>query len=89
MRLDKYLKAARILKRRTVSNAVAKQNKVLVNGKLAKPAKEIAVDDLITIHFGNRRLTVRVLSVTPAKAASEELMYEIKETVYLKDEKTD
>jgi len=86
MRLDKYLKVARILKRRTTSNMAAKQEKVMVNGKIAKPAQAVKVNDLITIRFGNRIMTIRVLSITISKGYSDELMYQIVETQYAKNE---
>ena len=82
MRLDKYLKVAQVLKRRTVSNAVAKQNKVLVNNKIAKPAQIVKVGDLISIQFANRCLTLKVLSVTLAKGKNVAPMYEIIQTTY-------
>lgn len=47
MRLDKYLKVARILKRRTISKELAENSRVLVNGKVAKPAKEVNIGDVI------------------------------------------
>ena len=80
MRLDKYLKIAQILKRRTVSNSIAKQNKVTVNGKTAKAAHQIKIGDLITIQFGNRLLTVKVLSTQAPKPKSDELLYEVVES---------
>jgi len=84
MRLDKYLKVARILKRRTVSNSVAKQEKVLVNSKIAKPALQVKPGDLITIQFGNRVMSIKVLSIDMPKGKSDELMYEIVEVQYTK-----
>ena len=85
MRLDKYLKVAKILKRRSVSNTAAKENKILVNGKTAKPAKDIKVGDLLTIRFGNRLMTFEVLNCDLPKGKSEELLYAIKESTYLKE----
>jgi len=80
MRLDKYLKIAQILKRRTVGNSIAKQNKVTVNGKIAKAAHQVKIGDLITIQFGNRLLTIKVLSTMTPKPKSDELLYEVVES---------
>ena len=63
MRLDKYLKTARILKRRTVSKELADQQRVYVNGRIAKPSTDVKEGDLIKVIFGHRELTVRVLMI--------------------------
>ena len=63
MRLDKFLKVARILKRRTVSKELAANQRVMVNGRIAKPATDIKAGDIIEVVFGQRSLTVRVLDV--------------------------
>ena len=63
MRLDKYLKVARILKRRTVSKELAANERVVVNGKTAKPSTAIKAGDIIEVTFGSRCLVVRVLDV--------------------------
>lgn len=63
MRLDKYLKVARILKRRTVSKELAANSRVMVNGKIAKPSKEINVGDIIEITYGERVLKIKVAEV--------------------------
>lgn len=80
MRLDKYLKVARIIKRRTVANDACDTSHVSVNGRAAKASYDVKENDLIAITFGERTLTVRVLSVkehvTKADAAS---MYEVVE----------
>ena len=80
MRLDKYLKVARIIKRRTVANDACDTIHVSVNGRPAKASYDVKENDLIAITFGERTLTVRVLSVkehvTKADAAS---MYEVVE----------
>ena len=80
MRLDKYLKVARIIKRRTVANDACDTSHVNVNGRPAKASYDVKENDLIAITFGERTLTVRVLSVkehvTKADAAS---MYEVVE----------
>ncbi len=63
MRLDKYLKVARIIKRRTVANEACSGDRILVNGKEAKPSKEIKVGDIITVKFGDKSYSVQVLEV--------------------------
>ena len=63
MRLDKYLKVARILKRRTVSKELAANERVVVNGRTAKPSTAVKKGDVIEVTFGSRCLVVRVLEV--------------------------
>lgn len=63
MRLDKYLKLSRLIKRRTLAKEVALNERILVNGKPAKPAKELKIGDEITIEFGNKNVVVRVSSL--------------------------
>ena len=67
MRLDKYLKISRLVKRRTVANDLATGGHVAINGKVAKPAQEVKVGDELRLRFGNRLLVVRV-EKTPEKA---------------------
>ena len=54
MRLDKYLKVSRLIKRRTLAKEVAENERILVNDRLAKPSKELNIGDIITIEFGNK-----------------------------------
>ena len=63
MRLDKFLKVSRLIKRRTVAKEVAEAERILVNDKPAKPSKDIKVSDIITIEFGTKIVNVRVLSI--------------------------
>ncbi len=63
MRLDKYLKVSRIIKRRTVANEACDAGRVLVNGKVAKAGLEIKENDVIEIKFGSNTTRVQVLSV--------------------------
>lgn len=63
MRLDKYLKVARIIKRRTVANEACSRDRVTVNGKDAKPSKGVKIGDVVCVSFGDRKLTFRVLDV--------------------------
>lgn len=87
MRLDKYLKVARILKRRTVSKELADNERVLINGKTAKPSSEVKVGDMLTIIFGYRELSVRVLMISKQVSKSDaSLMFEIVEEKVRKTE---
>ena len=63
MRLDKYLKVSRIIKRRTVANEACDNERVSVNGRTARASYEVKEGDVIAIRFGERTLTVEVLSV--------------------------
>lgn len=78
MRLDKYLKTARILKRREAAKELALQKRIELNGRVAKPSSEVNIDDVIRLEFGNRILEVRVLD-TPKQANKEKaaLMFEV------------
>ncbi|MBR4288507.1 MAG: RNA-binding S4 domain-containing protein [Clostridia bacterium] len=60
MRLDKYLKISRIIKRRTVANEACSDSHVLVNGKIVKPAYDLKIGDIIEIHFGQRTFRCKV-----------------------------
>ena len=63
MRLDKFLKVSRLIKRRTIANAVSDMGRVLVNGNPAKPAKQLKVGDIIEIEYANRTEKVEVLII--------------------------
>ncbi|MCL2546150.1 MAG: RNA-binding S4 domain-containing protein [Oscillospiraceae bacterium] len=63
MRLDKYLKVSRIIKRRTVANEACDAGRVTINGKLAKASAEVRVGDLIEIRFGDKLTKLEVLAV--------------------------
>lgn len=77
MRLDKYLKVSRLIKRRTVANEACGGERVSVNGAPAKPSKDVKPGDVIEICFGQRSLRVRVLSVAEnAPKAEAQAMYE-------------
>ena len=62
MRLDKYLKVSRLIKRRTVANEVADAGRILINGKIAKASQAVKEGDIIEVTFGNRPIKVKVLS---------------------------
>ena len=63
MRLDKYLKVSRLIKRRTVANEACDAGKVFVNGKPARASYDVKIDDIITMTLGMRSLRVQVVSV--------------------------
>lgn len=63
MRLDKYLKVSRLIKRRTVANEACDAGRVTVNGRVAKASVEVKAGDVIEIGFGNRQVKVEVVSV--------------------------
>ena len=78
MRIDKYLKVSRILKKRTVGKELAENERLYINGKPVKAAHEIKVGDVITIEFGHRRFSVRVLEIKDSASKQEALsMYEV------------
>ena len=76
MRLDKFLKLSRIIKRRTVANDAAKSSKILINSKVAKPGDELKVGDVITTTFNDDHRSYEVLSLmeSPNKDQAK-LMY--------------
>lgn len=63
MRLDKFLKVSRVIKRRTVANDVCTAGRVTVNGRVAKPSVKLKVGDEVTILFGNGEVKFKVLSL--------------------------
>ncbi len=64
MRLDKYLKVTRLIKRRTVANEACDAGRILVNGKVARASYEVKEQDVIEINMGQRPVKVRVLKVS-------------------------
>lgn len=64
MRLDKYLKVTRLIKRRTVANDACDAEKIVVNGKVARASYDVKVGDIIEINIGTRPIKVKVLNVT-------------------------
>ena len=78
MRLDKYLKVSRIIKRRPVAKEVADKGRIKVNGVLAKSSTDLKVNDQIEVRFGNKVLTVKVLEMLDStKKEDASKMYEI------------
>lgn len=64
MRLDKYLKVTRLIKRRTIANEACDAGKINVNGKVARASYDVKVEDVIEINLGQRPLKVKVISVS-------------------------
>lgn len=78
MRLDKYLKISRLIKRRTVANEACDAGRVLVNGKAARASYDVKAGDVLEIALGERVLKARVLTVTEfAKKEEASDMYEM------------
>ena len=78
MRLDKYLKVSRIIKRRTVAKEVADKGRIKINGVLAKSSTDVKIGDEIDIRFGNKLLTVKVLDMKDStKKEDATKMYDI------------
>jgi len=63
MRLDKYLKVSRIIKRRTIAKEVADNGRIFINDRVGKSSKKVSVDDIISIHFGNKEVIIKVLEL--------------------------
>lgn len=80
MRLDKYLKVARVIKRRTVANEACDAGRVLVGGKPARASYDVKTGDIIEVQLGARALRLEVLSVNEyAKKEEAALLYQIME----------
>ena len=79
MRLDKFLKVSRLIKRRTVANTVSDMGRVLVNGVSAKPGKQLKEGDIIEIEFANNVLKAEVLVIPSGNVSIQEA-----ETLYKK-----
>ncbi len=78
MRLDKYLKVSRLIKRRSVAKTASLSDRILVNGRLAKPSKEVNIGDTLEITFGTKVLVVKITAlVDSTKKADANLMYEL------------
>ena len=82
MRLDKFLKVSRIIKRRTVAKEASDADKVLVNGRIAKPSTELKIGDVVEVNYFKKKVVVKVLNLsTSTKKSDAEEMYEIIEII--------
>ena len=78
MRLDKFLKVSRLIKRRTVANDACDSERISVNGKSAKASYNVKIGDVITVAFGSKSVTVRVLEIKETTKKTESVgMYEV------------
>lgn len=78
MRLDKYLKVSRLIKRRTVANEACDAGLVLVNDKVARASYDVKVNDVLEITFGSRIVKIKVISVQEVVAKNDaSLLYEV------------
>lgn len=78
MRLDKFLKVSRLIKRRTVAKELADQGRVSINGQPGKASATVSVGDQLTLHFGQKQTTVRIIQLKETvKKEEAESLYEI------------
>lgn len=78
MRLDKFLKVSRLIKRRTIAKEVAENQRILINDKIAKPSSEVNIGDIIKISFGNKLVTIKVNDLQNSiKKEDAQSMYEV------------
>jgi len=86
VRVDKFLKVARVIKRRTLAREACDRGQVTVNGRVAKPGTEVKPQDIVGVGFGRRRLVIRVREVREAvPAAMAAGLYEVLEDVALRE----
>ncbi|PTX55247.1 ribosomal 50S subunit-recycling heat shock protein [Melghirimyces profundicolus] len=90
MRLDKFLKSSRLVKRRTLAKEVCDQGRVEINGRPAKAGTAVAVGDEVAVRFGNRTLRVRVESLkeTTRKSEAGELYTVLEQTSKVRTDET-
>lgn len=88
MRLDKFLKVSRIIKRRTVAKEVSDKGRISINGRQAKSSTDVKVGDEMTIQFGNKTLVVRIDKIvdTTKKDEAQEMYTIISETAAKPDD---
>ena len=79
MRLDKFLKVSRLIKRRTVANEVSDMGRVLVNGNVAKAAKQLKENDIITIEYANKTVKAKIVKIPTGNVSIQEAptLYEL------------
>ena len=86
MRLDKYLKISRLIKRRTVAKEIADQGRISINGKVAKSSTDVTTNDELEIRFGNKTVTVKVVKIVETTKKEESAdMYEVLRETYAQD----
>ncbi len=78
MRIDKFLKVSRLVKRRTLAQELLDNNRVYINDKIAKKSTNIQKDDIIVLRYGNRDLKVKVIEIREVVSKDEaSTMYEV------------
>ena len=77
MRIEKFLKVARIIKRRTVANEAADMGRISVNGKIVKPSYEIKVGDIVEIKFGNNTSKFQIVKIPTKQSVNTEEVVKI------------
>ncbi len=86
MRLDKYLKITRLIKRRTVAKEIADQGRIAINNKIGKSSSVVNVDDILTIKYGNKILKIKIKDIKETTKKDEAIkLFEIIEEQYLED----
>ena len=86
MRLDKFLKVSRIIKRRAIAKKIADQGRIMINDKVAKSSSDVRVGDVLTSEFGNKTEKVQVNQLVETTKKDEAAgMYEILEESYAED----
>lgn len=84
MRLDKFLKVSRIIKRRTIAKEISDAGRITINDSIAKSSSKVALNDLIVIQYGSKRLTVKVTKlIDSTKKDDAKEMYEIIKEDYI------
>ncbi len=78
MRIDKYLKVAKVVKRRSIAKALGDNEKITLNSKISKPSSEVVIGDVIELSFGEKKLKIKVCNlVNNPKKDEIDTMYEI------------
>ena len=90
MRIDKFLKVSRIIKRRSVAKEIADQGRITINDRTAKSSSEVSPNDTLVIKFGNKTLTIRAKELLDTtKKDDAQRMYEIVSEDYERDYKNE
>lgn len=88
MRLDKFLKVSRLVKRRTLAKEVCDAGRIELNGRVAKAGSEVKVGDTVALNFGPRRLRIKIAEIRPSVRANEAAnLYHILEERIIRDDR--
>lgn len=77
MRLDKFLKVSRVIKRRTVANEIADKGRVMVNDKIVKPSYEVKIGDIVEIQFGEKKSRFKIVNIPKVQGKNIPEMIEL------------